>query len=352
MYQDLLKGRGARSTPGNKFAQTKVVEDFPEGIDEASLSTRPATKFVFVDTVNPLSKNDSPDLGLTYSLNPYQGCEHGCIYCYARNSHQYWGFDSGLGFETTILVKKDVVAKLKDTFAKKNYQPQPIMLSGNTDCYQPAERTFQLTRGILQACLEHRNPVSLITKNTLISRDIDILTELAKLRLVHVYFSINHLSSDLKLMLEPRTATAAKKFEVIKQFSDAGIPCGVMVAPIIPGINNQDITEIIRSAAEAGALKAGYTVVRLNGQLGDLFQEWLKAHYPDRAEKVCHQIQELHGGNLNDNEWGRRIRGEGVLANMLRQVFTAAVKKYMRDRSMPEYDLSGFRGSAQLSLGF
>lgn len=350
MNHQLTKGRGAGYSPPNKFQSKEVVQEFIEGLDEDILTEKPATKYIEVQVRNPLSKNESPDLFLNYSINPYQGCEHGCIYCYARNSHQYWGYDSGLGFETTILVKKNVVQTLKNTFERKSYQPQVILLSGNTDCYQPAERIFRLTRGILETCLAYRHPVSIITKNVLIRRDMDLLVELAKHRLVHVYFSINHLDNTLKSVLEPRTATAAKKFELIADFSAAGIPCGVMVAPIIPGINLQDIASIIRQSAEAGALKAGYTVVRLNGQLGELFREWLERHFPDRSSKVLNQIQSLHGGSLNDAAWGRRMKGEGAIAELIQQLFHTAIGKHLSGRSMPDYDFSAFRGDGQLSL--
>ncbi|MCC5938889.1 MAG: PA0069 family radical SAM protein [Lunatimonas sp.] len=350
MNRHLTKGRGAGYSPPNKFQQSELVQEFIEGLDEEILTEKPATKFIEVQVKNPLSKNDSPDLLLNYSVNPYQGCEHGCIYCYARNSHQYWGYDSGLGFETTILVKKDIVQTLKKTFECISYKPQVILLSGNTDCYQPAERTYRLTRGILEACLAYRHPVSIITKNVLIKRDMDLLVELAKHRLVHVYFSINHLDPSLKSMLEPRTASAAKKLTLLADFSAHGIPCGIMVAPIIPGINLQDMTSIVQQSADAGALKAGYTVVRLNGQLGDLFRDWLERYFPDRASKVLNQIQSLHGGSLNDANWGRRMKGEGTMAELIRQMFQAASTKYLSNRTMPDYDFSAFRGNGQLSL--
>lgn len=350
MDDNFLKGRGARIRPKNSFSSTEQVTDFVEGIDEPVLSSRPTTNYIPTTVRNAISKNDSPDLPLDYSVNPYQGCEHGCIYCYARNSHQYWGYDAGLGFETQVLVKKDIVNQLQKAFDKKGYVPKALMLSGNTDCYQPAERTFMLTRGILELCLHYRHPVSVITKNTLVSRDMDILSQLANRSLVHVYFSINHLDVSLKAILEPRTATAEKKLNIMRQFSEAGIPCGVMIAPIIPGINSDSVSSIMRLAGEAGARKAGYTIVRLNGQVKEIFRNWLQTHYPDREAKVMHQIAACHGGQENDTEWGRRIKGAGPIADTIRQVFHLAEKRYLSGRAMPVYDFSNFRSKGQLNL--
>ncbi|WP_114751405.1 PA0069 family radical SAM protein [Pleomorphovibrio marinus] len=350
MKQDNLKGRGARIQPKNVFSKTEEVQEHLEGLDRPKWTDKPHTKFIHTATKNALSKNDSPDLPLNYSVNPYQGCEHGCVYCYARNSHQYWGYDAGLGFETNILVKHDIVSQLRKTFDRPGYQARPLMLSGNTDCYQPAEKKYQLTRKILSLCLEYGHPVSVITKNTLIERDLDLLKALAERNIVHVYFSINHLDPKLKAILEPRTATAQKKLGLIEKFDTAGVPCGIMVAPIIPTINSEDITAIIRDAAAAGARKAGYTVIRLNGQVRQIFQNWLQTHFPERAEKVMHQIESLHGGKANDSEWGRRIKGEGELASLIQHVFRQAVKKYLLDRKMPIQDLSQFIAGKQTRL--
>jgi DNA repair photolyase len=350
MNREFLKGRAAGNAPSNRFLKQHVVQEFPEGLDEELVSARPRTEFITVRTVNPLSKNDSPDLRLNYSVNPYQGCEHGCIYCYARNSHTYWGYDAGLGFETTILVKKGIDKALEKAFRRKDYQPATILLSGNTDCYQPAEKKFQLTRRLLETCLAFRHPVSIITKNVLVRRDMDLLEEMAEHRLVHIYFSINHVDGGLKSLLEPRTATADRKFRLMAEFSAKGIPCGVMVAPIIPGINMQDIDQIIAKSAAAGALGAGYTVVRLNGQLEELFREWLHRHFPDRVAKVINQIRELHGGSVNDSVWGRRMKGEGVLAQVIQHLFTRSVSRHLPGRTLPDYDFTQFVRGGQLNL--
>ncbi|MDO6436845.1 PA0069 family radical SAM protein [Cyclobacterium sp. 1_MG-2023] len=346
-----FKGRGTGQQPGNRYEKNDLVQEHLEGIDIPKYEENPRTKFISIHSKSALSVNDSPDLPLNYSINPYQGCEHGCIYCYARNSHQYWGYDAGLGFETKILVKTDIVGQLIKQFEKPNYQAQAIMLSGNTDCYQPAENKYQLTKKILETCLAYNHPVSIITKNSLIERDFELLKKLASKNLVHVYFSINHLDKDLKLLLEPRTAIAGKKIEIIRKFSKAGVPIGIMVAPIIPGINTDAIPEIIKSAAEAGAMKVGYTVVRLNGQVKDLFHNWLLEHFPDRAEKVMHQIESLHGGNPNDTAWGRRLKGDGVLAKTISDLVKLSIRKYLpKGSKMPAFDFNQFIGNGQTKL--
>ncbi|WP_163379336.1 PA0069 family radical SAM protein [Cyclobacterium sp. SYSU L10401] len=346
-----FKGRGTGLQPANRFEKARSVFEHIEGIDIPEYEENPSTQYIPVKSKSALSSNDSPDLALKYSVNAYQGCEHGCIYCYARNSHQYWGIDAGLGFESKILVKKDIVRQLKLEFERSGYAPHPFMLSGNTDCYQPAERRFKLTAQILELCLAYRHPVSIITKNGLIERDIALLRELALHHLVHVYFSINHLDPSLKLLLEPRTATAHLKLKLIRKFSAENIPCGIMVAPIIPGINSEDVTQIIQAAGDAGAKKAGYTVVRLNGQVRDLFIDWLDRHFPDRKDKVMHQIEQLHGGQANDSVWGRRMKGEGLLSQTIAGLFKIAVNKHIKSNGpMPAFDLSQFRGNGQMKL--
>jgi len=350
MSRNVFKGRGANISPQNPYIKRREVIEHLEGIDEEKYLDKPVTKYYEEHAAGALSKNNSPDLPLNYSVNPYQGCEHGCIYCYARNSHEYWGFDAGLGFETNIMVKTNIVEILKKQFQSKSYHPSPIMLSGNTDCYQPAEKKFGLTRKILELCLQTSHPVSIITKNSLIQRDKDILIKLADKKLVHVYFSLNHLSRKLKAVLEPRTATAEKKLMVMEDFSKSGIPCGVMVAPIIPSLNSEDIPLIIKRSAEAGALAAGYTIVRLNGNVKTVFKNWINEHFPERANKVLHQIESVHGGKLNDTEWGRRIKGSGQIAEMIAQIFKTSKAKYMANRSMPDFDLSAFSAHGQIRL--
>ena len=342
-----LKGRGAQFNPDNRFRSQQYV---PDEVEEAEITSRPETQFLTEHPKQILSKVTSPDLPMMYSLNPYQGCEHGCVYCYARNSHEYWGFSAGLDFETRIMVKPDAPALLEKTFRQQNWQPVPISFSGNTDCYQPAERRYRLTRQLLAVCLKYRNPLSIITKNSLILRDLDIIRELARLRLVHVYISLTTLDEDLRLQMEPRTATARNRLKVIQALSEAGVPVGVMAAPIIPGLNNHEIPAILREAAAQGATSAWYTMVRLNGAIGDIFRDWIHKNFPGRAEKVLHHIAECHGGQLGDSRFGVRMSGEGKLAESIRQLFVLSKKKYFPNAGLPPYDLSIFSRDGQLSL--
>jgi DNA repair photolyase len=344
-----LSGRGAQSNPDNRFSNLGKGLEHPEGIDEWTDAARPTQFF----TENPrqiINEVKSPDLGMMNSVNPYQGCEHGCIYCYARNSHEYWGYSAGLDFESKIIVKKNAPELLEKAFAAKGWQPASISLSGNTDCYQPAERTFQLTRKMLQLCLKWGNPVGIITKNSLILRDLDILEPLAAEGLVHVYISLTTLQEELRRKMEPRTATAQRRLQTLQQLTAAGIPCGVMTAPIIPGLNSHEVWELVKQAAEHGALTAGYTVVRLNGQVGPIFKEWLEKNFPDRANKVWNGICALHGGDVQDSRWGRRISGQGHEAENIKQLFRAAKRKFMADKQMPPYNLSRFRRGGTLPL--
>lgn len=347
--EEYFKGRGVQYQSANPFLKQQYVNEHPEGIDEP-LQVQPATQVFKESPKSIISKVDSPDLGRIYSINPYQGCEHGCIYCYARNSHQYWGFSAGLDFESKIIVKENAPAMLETALQQKNWEVLPFMISGNTDCYQPLERNYQLTRQLLQVLCKYRHPAGIITKNSLLLRDLDILEEMARHRLVHVYFSINTLNEELRTKLEPRTATAKKKLQAIEQLVQKGIPVGVMNAPVIPGLNDHEIPEIIRQAADHGASAAAYTVVRLNGSVGALFADWLQKNYPDRYQKVWSSISSLHGGKVNDSQWGRRMRGEGALAASIQQLFQLARKKYLSGRAMPAYNKSAFIRKGQYSL--
>lgn len=325
---EYFKGRGAQVNTNNRFAAQRYVAEHMEGLDEEFLENS-GTQLIEEHPKKIISVNDSPDLPMGYSLNPYQGCEHGCIYCYARNAHEYWGYSAGLDFERKIIVKRNAAEVLERQLNASGYKPQVIMLSGNTDCYQPVERRLKITRAILQVLLAHRHPVSIISKNNLILRDMDILADLARLGLVNVAISINSLNETLRQKMEPRTVTAKGRLRVIQQLNDAGIPVMVMCAPIVPGLNSDEVPEVIRAAAEHGARGAGYTIVRLNGAIGELFTDWVHKAYPDRAEKVLHSIAACHGGKLNDSRWGVRMRGEGELAESIRQLFRISVKKYM-----------------------
>jgi len=315
-----FKGRGAQVNPHNKFLKDVYVKAHDEGIDDWEESDR-KTSFIFEQSKTIVNKVDSPDVGMAYSLNPYQGCEHGCTYCYARNSHQYWGYSAGLEFERKIIVKKDAPTLFKKFLEKKGWDATTISLSGNTDCYQPAERKYRLTRQLLEIALEYKQPIGMITKNSLILRDSDLLAEMAKQNLCMVYVSINSLNEDLRQKMEPRTTTAKQRLKVVEQLSALNIPVGVMVAPLIPGLSDHEIPSILKAVANAGATNAGYTVVRLNGAIGQIFEDWLKKNFPDRADKVWHMIQSCHGGNVNDSRFGDRMRGDGNIAKMIRDSF-------------------------------
>jgi DNA repair photolyase len=347
---EYLKGRGSQLNTANPYLKNRYVGEHIEGLDEPLLSNE-ATQYLYETPRKIVNKVNSPDVYMEYSLNPYQGCEHGCIYCYARNSHQYWGYSAGLDFERKIIVKQNAPELLRQHFMSKSWKPAVISVSGNTDCYQPIERKLRITRRLLETFLEFRNPVGIITKNSLIMRDIDILEELAKLNLVHVMVSITSLREELRLKMEPRTATARNRLSVIKALSSAGVPVGVMTAPVIPGLNSEEIPAIIEAAAAHGAVCAGYTIVRLNGSIGEIFTDWIHKAFPDRAEKVLHQVSECHSGNLNDSRFGTRMKGEGKIAESVRQLFQVAVKKHIKPSDF-EFNLSAFRRppSGQLDL--
>ena len=288
---------------------------------------------VFPKTI--VNKVTSPDVGMAYSMNMYQGCEHGCIYCYARNSHEYWGYSAGLDFERRILVKKDAPKLLEQLLKKKSWKAQTIVMSGNTDCYQPAEQKFEITRQCLEVFLKYKHPVSIITKNALILRDLDLLKALAKDNLISVNVSITSLSEETRRILEPRTATSKKRLETVKVLSDNGIPVNVMLAPIIPSINSHEILPLAKTVSEHGALSIAHTIVRLNGAIGAVFSDWIKKTMPDRADKVLHQIESCHGGRLNDSRYGARMRGEGSIARQINDLVRLARIKYFKGKGMP-----------------
>jgi len=289
---------------------------------------------------------------MMYSMNPYQGCEHGCIYCYARNTHEYWGYGAGLDFERRILVKKDAPKLLEALFKKKSWKAHPIVLSGNTDCYQPAERQFKITKQCLEVFLNYRHPVAIITKNALVGRDLDILKALAKDNLVAVSISITSLSEETRRILEPRTTTIKKRLETVKVLSENGIPVNGMLAPIIPSINSHEILPLAKAISEAGAVSMGHTVVRLNGAIGKIFTDWIKKTMPDRANKVLHQIANCHGGNLNDSRFGTRMRGEGKMAKQINDTVKLAKLRYFKDKTVPKLNIDLYEGfkNGQLKL--
>ena len=340
--QDYFKGRGAQLNTDNRFSKNKYVEEHFEMLNEYLLSDE-RTQILFEHPkkiVNLIKSSDVPGM---YSMNPYQGCEHGCIYCYARNTHEYWGYSAGLDFERKIIAKPNAPQLLEKQLMNKKWVVSPILLSGNTDCYQPIERKLKITRQMLEVLLKFRQPVGIITKNNLILRDIDILQEMANLKLVHVMVSITSLREELRTKMEPRTVTAKNRLKVIEELNKAGIPTGIMTAPIIPGLNSDEIPQLIEAAANHSATNAGYEIVRLNGSIAEIFKDWIHKNYPDRAEKVLNQIAELHGGTLNDSRFGTRMRGEGNIAKSINQLFKMAVKKHLSGRERFEYDLTAFR---------
>lgn len=332
------KGRGAQSNPANRFfaLQEEARDDFLEYCHrEGEEPTDHRTRFLEVFPKSIVNKVSSPDVGMNWSMNPYQGCEHGCIYCYARNSHEYWGYSPGLDFENRILVKKNAAVLLEKKLRSSSWKAEPIIMSGNTDCYQPAEATFRLTRECLKTFLKFRHPVGIITKNSRILEDLDLLKELHADNLVGVSISITSLSEKTRRLLEPRTATIAKRLKTIEVLSEAGIPVNAMLAPIIPGINSHEILPLAKAVSERGARSCGFTVVRLNGAIGKIFEEWLQTAMPDKADKVLNQIKACHGGQLNDNRFGIRNKGDGILASQIHDLFRLAKHKYFKNRAFP-----------------
>lgn len=320
MKDEYLKGRGAQFKTHNKFLKNQYVTEHIEGLDEPLLSA-PTTQVFYEEAKKVVNKVPSPDLGIMYSLNPYQGCEHGCVYCYARNTHEYWGFSAGLDFESKIVVKKNAPALLEKFIMHPAWQTVPISISGNTDCYQPLERKLEITRELLKVFARYRHPLGMITKNGLILRDLDLLKDLASENLVHVYISITTLDEKLRSMMEPRTASARKRLQTIETLAKAGVPVGVMNAPIIPGLNHHEIPQVLKAAADHGAASAGMTIVRLNGSIAQIFEDWLRKNFPDRFDKVWNQICSMHGGQVNDSQFGRRMVGEGHFAEVIHQLF-------------------------------
>ena len=338
---DYFKGRGSQVNPHNKFLNNKYVQEHVEGLDEPMLENT-ATQFFQEDAKNIISESHSPDLGDMYAVNPYQGCEHGCIYCYARNTHEYYGFSAGLDFERKIIIKNNAPQLLEEHFNRKNYKPVTIDLSGNTDCYQPIERKLGITRGLLQVLLKYKNPVSIITKNNLILRDLDIISELSKLNLIRVNISVTSLNEQIRQKLEPRTVTGIARLNVIQKLSEIGVPVRAMIAPIIPGLNSEEIPQIIKAVAERGARRARFTMIRLNGSVADIFVDWVNKAYPDRAEKILNQIRACHAGSLSDSRFGPRMTGDGNVAQAIHQLFQMAVTRYMGENKMPDLDHSIF----------
>jgi DNA repair photolyase len=332
MHPDEVRGRGTAENPENRFTELALEPD-DEGLHQAALASGdesippPRTRYFVDASRSVVSKNDSPDLSFEASCNPYRGCEHGCVYCYARPTHEYFGLSAGLDFETKIFVKSDAPKLLRRELASPKWTPQTLVLSGVTDCYQPIERRLELTRGCLQVLAEFRNPVGVVTKNALVARDADLLSELAKHGAAAVYLSITTLDDELAALLEPRASRPAARLDAVAALRRAGVPVGVMVAPVIPGLTDHEMPSIVAAAAKAGAVAAGWTLLRLPFAVKELFDAWLARHRPDRRDKVLNRVRELRGGRLNDPRFGSRMRGEGEWARQLDQLFHAAVAR-------------------------
>lgn len=343
-----FKGRGSAENPGNRFDKI----DFTPSEEEISEGLSPTTVFYKDATKSIITYNDSPDVGFNAGINPYRGCEHGCIYCYARPGHEYLGLSLGLDFETKIFVKEKAPELLRKELSAKKYQPQTIALSGNTDCYQPAERRFQITRSCLELLHEFRNPVGIVTKNYLVTRDIDLLKEFASWNGVLVAVSITTLDPKLKNLMEPRTSEPALRLKTIEKLSNAGIPVIVMVAPVLPGLTDHEIPNIIQRAADAGAKSAGYIMLRLPYGVSDIFSKWLKRHFPDRMDKVLNRIRSIRDGELNSKDFHDRMKGKGIYAEQVKDMFEVAKRKAGMNDKLIELSTEHFKrpGGTQLNL--
>ncbi len=346
----VLKGRGTPWNPPNRFERLHIDREGWTDPDDPP----PQTKLLNDATRSILAFNEAPDVGFDVGINPYRGCEHACVYCYARPTHEYLGFSAGLDFETKILVKKEAPLLLRKALSKKSWRPQVIGMSGNTDAYQPAERRLRITRRCLEVLAEFRNPVGIVTKSYLVTRDVDILAELAEHRAAAVVLSVTSLRAEVQKVMEPRAPIPARRLGAIRVLAEAGIPVGVNVAPIVPGLTDHELPAILEAAAEAGATFASYILLRLPHGVKDIFADWLEAHFPDRKDKVLNRVRAMRGGKLYDARYEVRGRGEGPWAEHLRSVFRLHRDRLGLDRP-PQLSCESFRGpegppSAQTDL--
>ncbi len=336
----MLKGRGTDATPANRYDELHVELEYdddnppPEKVN--TVYYRDASRAI-------LAENQSPDVGFRWSLNPYRGCLHGCSYCYARPSHEQLGFNAGIDFETRIMVKPDAPELLRKTFLSPRWTPEIVSLSGNTDCYQPVERTLGITRRCLEVFAEFRNPVGIITKSALVMRDVDLLRELARHGVVHVFSSITSLDPELAARLEPRAARPYRRLEAVATLAAAGVPVAVMIGPVIPGLNDEEIPRILQAAKKAGACTASWVLLRLAPPLDAIFARWLDDHFPEKKSRVLNRIRDTRGGSINDSRWGVRQRGQGAYAEQIRALFTAAARKHGLDGTLPALRADAFR---------
>ena len=343
--REAIHGRGASWSPANRFEKFHVDltdEDFVDDDPDAEEKPRRATQYFDDKTKTIVAHNHSPDVGFEVSINPYRGCEHGCIYCFARPTHEYLGFSAGLDFESRIMVKRDAPRLLEAELSSPKWEPQLLMMSGVTDCYQPIERELKITRGCLEVLTKFRNPVAILTKNRLVTRDIDILSELAGHHAVVVNLSITTLDVDLQRILEPRTSIPSARLDAVAQLRAAGIPVGVMVAPVILGINDHEIPKIVEACGNAGAQFAGHVLLRLPWAVRPLFEHWLDEHFPERKAKVLERLRASRGGKLYDSRWRKRQTGEGIFAEQIANMFEVACRRAgMTER--PKLSTAAFR---------
>jgi len=321
--EKVFKGRGASFNPVNRFEKIDYI------VDEEELGNlkKPETVFYRDNTKTIFAYNDSPDTGFEVGINPYRGCEHGCIYCYARPTHEFYGLSAGLDFETQIFVKENAPELLRKELCSRKWKPQTVAISGNTDCYQPAEKHFQLTRQCLEVFLEFKNPVGIITKNYLVTRDIDILKKLSSVNAALVVLSITTLDPKLAGIMEPRTSQPKLRLKAIEKLSEAGIPTMVLVAPVIPGLTDHEIPKIIESAVKAGAKQAAYVMLRLPYAVSELFIEWVEHHFPERKNRILNRVKSVRKGKLNSPEFGKRMVGEGIFAEQVKDLFNISCRK-------------------------
>jgi DNA repair photolyase len=335
-----IVGRGAAGNPKNRFEWIEVEPDETEG-DEP----RPETVYLRDHSRSIIARNDSPDIGFDASINPYRGCSHGCVYCFARPTHEYLGLSAGLDFESRILVKQDAPELLKKELSSPRWNPQVLSMSGVTDPYQPVERRLRITRRCLEVLAEFRNPVVIVTKNYLVTRDMDLLSELASHDAAAVAFSLTTLDDDLRRIMEPRTSRPARRLAAVEKLAAGSIPVGVMTAPVIPGLNDHELPNLLSAAAEAGATFAAYVPVRLPYAVAPLFEDWLARHFPERKDKVLNRIRSMRGGELNDASFGSRMRGEGLFAQHIAQLFSISCRKAgMGEGRFPKLSTAAFRG--------
>lgn len=339
-------GRGSRIQPANRFTRLQMVDDWEhlEHDEEAQDAKRRVETEYFADASRSIvTSNNSPDIPFTYSLNPYRGCSHGCSYCYARPTHEYFDLSAGIDFETKIFVKEQAPQLFRDFLADRRWTPETIMMSGVTDCYQPAEKTFRITRGCLEVALEARQPMSIVTKNALILRDLEVLSEMAKRNLIRVAIGLTTLDQSLTKVMEPRTSSPTARLRAFRELADAGVPVHALCAPLIPGLTDSEVPAILAAAKDAGAHSASFILLRLPWAVKPIFLDWLDRHFPEKRAKVESRIRNVRGGKLNVAQFGERMKGTGEIADQIERTFEVFARRFGLDRDMPPLDASQFR---------